>query len=138
MPNSLAISGGAFSGATRGRAIGIWAAMGAVTGAAGPILGGWLIDTVGWRAIFLLNLLLAVAAIGLALGFEREILLQTRRRRSTCFEPSWRPPRAFGVMTWGLTVGSGSDGWTTSAVIAIGGGAVLLLFLGVEDGRTRP
>src|ERR1700730_6266491 len=66
MPNSLAILGGAFSGATRGRAIGIWAAMDAVTGAAGPILGGWLIDTVGWRAIFLLNLPLAVAAIGLA------------------------------------------------------------------------
>lgn len=58
--------------ATRGRAIGIWAAMGAVTGAAGPILGGWLIDTVGWRAIFLLNLPLAVAAIGLALGFVRD------------------------------------------------------------------
>jgi MFS family permease len=55
MSNSLAILGGAFAGATRGRAIGIWAAMGAVTGAAGPVLGGLLIDTVGWRAIFLLN-----------------------------------------------------------------------------------
>src|SRR6202795_4270290 len=60
MPNSLAILGTAFSGEARGRAIGIWASMGAVVGAAGPVLGGWVIDTVGWRVIFLLNIPLAV------------------------------------------------------------------------------
>src|SRR5882757_1141540 len=67
MPNSLAILGASFSGETRGRAIGIWASMGAVMSAIGPVLGGWLIDTVGWRAIFLINLPLAAGAIGLAL-----------------------------------------------------------------------
>src|SRR6202012_695405 len=56
MPNSLAILGASFSGAARGKAIGIWASMGAVMGAAGPVLGGWLIDHVGWRAIFFINL----------------------------------------------------------------------------------
>src|SRR5476649_364372 len=40
MPNSLAILGGAFSGEARGRAIGTWAAMGAMAGAIGPVLGG--------------------------------------------------------------------------------------------------
>src|ERR1700704_1205864 len=44
LPNSLAILGASFSGEARGRAIGIWAALGAVMGAAGPVLGGWLID----------------------------------------------------------------------------------------------
>ncbi|HSY96127.1 MAG TPA: MFS transporter, partial [Steroidobacteraceae bacterium] len=39
MPNSLAILGGAFSGVERGRAIGTWAAVGAVAGAVGPIAG---------------------------------------------------------------------------------------------------
>lgn len=135
MPNSLAILGGAFSGATRGRAIGIWAAMGAVTGAAGPILGGWLIDTVGWRAIFLLNLPLAVAAIGLALGFVRDPPANPKPAPLDLLG-ALLATASLGVMTWGLTVGSGSDGWTTSAVIAIGGGAVLLLaFLGVEERR---
>src|ERR1700681_1621825 len=63
MPNSLAILGAGFSGEARGRAIGIWASMGAVMGAFGPVLGGWLIDTVGWRSIFLINPPLATGAI---------------------------------------------------------------------------
>jgi MFS family permease len=72
LPNSLAILGEAFEGSARGRAIGMWAAMGAVIGAVGPVLGGWLIDTVGWRAIFLLNLPLAIAAILLAVAYVPE------------------------------------------------------------------
>ena len=67
MPNSLAILGASFSGEARGRAIGIWASAGAVLAAIGPVLGGWLIDVVGWRAIFLINLPLAAGAILLAL-----------------------------------------------------------------------
>src|SRR5437868_1003259 len=46
MPNSLAILGASFSGEMRGRAIGIWASMGAGMAAIGPVLGGWLIDSV--------------------------------------------------------------------------------------------
>src|ERR1700686_209570 len=72
MPNSLAILGAGFSGEARGRAIDIWASMGAVMGAFGPVLGGWLIDTVGWRSIFLINLPLATAAIALAILFVRD------------------------------------------------------------------
>src|SRR4051812_37886988 len=54
MPNSLAILGATFEGEAKGRAIGVWAATGAVAGAGGPVLGGWLIDLENWRAIFLL------------------------------------------------------------------------------------
>src|SRR5580658_8273539 len=69
MPNSLAILGASFSGEARGRSIGIWAAVGAAMTALGPVLGGSLIDSVGWRAIFLINLPLAAGAIVLALLF---------------------------------------------------------------------
>ena len=71
LPNSLAILGESFSDEARGRAIGIWAAAGAIMGAVGPVLGGWLIDLTGWRAIFLINLPLALAAIALALAYIR-------------------------------------------------------------------
>ncbi len=66
MPASLALLGAAFIGEARGRAVGTWAAAGAITGALGPLAGGWLIDAVGWRSIFLINLPLAVAAAWLA------------------------------------------------------------------------
>jgi EmrB/QacA subfamily drug resistance transporter len=65
-PASLAMIGAHFTGEARGRAIGTWAAAAALTTALGPVLGGWLVDSVGWRSIFFLNL--PLAAIGLLLA----------------------------------------------------------------------
>lgn len=67
VPASLAIIGNAFEGEARGKAIGTWAAWAAITGAAGPVLGGWLVDAVSWRAIFFLNVPMALATIALSL-----------------------------------------------------------------------
>jgi EmrB/QacA subfamily drug resistance transporter len=65
-PASLAIIGAAYSGKQRGPAIGTWAAAAALTTALGPPLGGWLVDAVGWRSIFFINLPLGIAAVALA------------------------------------------------------------------------
>jgi len=134
MPNSLAILGQTFSGESKGRAIGIWAAAGAAMGAIGPVIGGWLIDLGSWRAIFLLNLPLAVGAIVLA----------------WCFVPRDRqsgnvPLDTFGgvlatiglaALTWALTVGSGNRGWTPGALIAaVLSMGLLLLYVRVEKQR---
>ena len=72
MPSSLAIIGSAYSGEGRGRAIGTWAAAGAITMALGPPLGGWLVDTVGWRAIFFINLPVGAAALWLGTKLPRD------------------------------------------------------------------
>jgi EmrB/QacA subfamily drug resistance transporter len=135
MPNSLAILGGAFSGPARGRAIGIWAATGAMAGAAGPVIGGWLIDTLDWRAIFLINLPFAAAAILLALWFAPG----TKRDRAPV------PLDVVGALlatcglagvTWGLTLGTAAQGWTNAAAIPLGFGLLLLgAFLWVEKRR---
>jgi len=61
VPGSLAIIGAAFEGEARGRAIGTWAGFTAITTAVGPVMGGWLIEHVSWRAIFLINIPLALA-----------------------------------------------------------------------------
>jgi EmrB/QacA subfamily drug resistance transporter len=66
-PTSLAMIGAAYTAKARGRAIGTWAAAGALTTALGPPLGGWLVDAVGWRSIFLINPPLGVAAVALAM-----------------------------------------------------------------------
>jgi EmrB/QacA subfamily drug resistance transporter len=62
-PGSLAIIQASFAPGDRARAVGAWSGLGGVAGAAGPLLGGWLVQTAGWRWVFLLNLPLAVAVI---------------------------------------------------------------------------
>ena len=72
MPNSLALLGGAYPADKRGQAIGTWAAFGVIASAAGPPLGGWLIEVFGWRAIFFINVPVALAAIAIAKTRVRE------------------------------------------------------------------
>src|SRR5262245_36942918 len=55
VPGSLAIITATFDEAERGRAIGTWSGFSAITTAIGPVLGGWLIEHVSWRAVFILN-----------------------------------------------------------------------------------
>jgi EmrB/QacA subfamily drug resistance transporter len=126
MPNSLAILGQTFSGASKGRAIGIWAATGAAMGAIGPVLGGWLIDLGSWRAIFLLNLPLACGAIILAW----RIVPHDRHSETYPLDTVGALLATIGLaaLTWALTVGSSRSGWTPAALSAAGI-AVLLLFI---------
>src|SRR3954462_10072713 len=72
LPNSLALLNAAYSGERRGRAVGISAAAGAAAAAIAPLIGGWLVDSVGWPAIFFINLPLALGAILHALKFVDE------------------------------------------------------------------
>lgn len=55
-PGSLAMIDASFRPEDRARAIGAWSGLAGVTTAFGPLLGGWLVDVVSWRAIFLINL----------------------------------------------------------------------------------
>jgi EmrB/QacA subfamily drug resistance transporter len=62
-PGSLAIIQASFAADDRPRAVGAWSGLGGVAGAAGPLLGGWIVSAVGWRWVFLLNLPLAAMVI---------------------------------------------------------------------------
>ena len=55
-PGSLAIIEASFRPGDRARAIGAWSGLGGVATALGPLLGGYLIGAISWRAIFIINL----------------------------------------------------------------------------------
>lgn len=72
VPGSLAIISATFDDAERGRAIGTWSGFSAITAAIGPVAGGWLIEHVSWRAVFFLNVPLALVVVALSTRFMRE------------------------------------------------------------------
>jgi EmrB/QacA subfamily drug resistance transporter len=72
VPGSLAIISATFDDAERGRAIGTWSGFSAITTALGPVIGGWLIENVSWRAAFFLNVPLALVVVVLSLRFMDE------------------------------------------------------------------
>ena len=123
MPNSLAILGSAFTGPAKGRAIGIWAATGAAMGAVGPVLGGWLIDVAGWRTIFLINLPVAVAAVVLGV---RYVPRDSGATGTLDWAGGLTVTAALGALTYGLTIGAGSAGWTLVALLTVAASLVLL------------
>src|SRR6202161_604391 len=66
-PGSLAIIDAVFHPDDRTKAIGAWAGLGAVSGAIGPLVGGYLTDAVSWRAIFLINIPLGAFVVAAAI-----------------------------------------------------------------------
>src|SRR6202521_2195627 len=130
-PASLAMLGATFDQHERSHAIGIWAGVGALTAAAGPVLGGWLVDQVSWRAIFLLNVPLAVAAAGLALFFACE----SRDDRAKRLDWIGAATVAIGLaaITFALSAipASGFHDKTVLAALAVGA-AFLISFVAVE------
>src|SRR6266516_2167350 len=68
VPGSLAIISSSFPEKERGRAIGTWSGFSAITTAVGPEIGGWLIEHISWRAVFFINIPIALLVIFISLG----------------------------------------------------------------------
>lgn len=66
-PGTLAILEASFVPEDRARAIGAWSGLGGVASAAGPFLGGWLVEAGSWRLVFLINVPLAALVVAIAL-----------------------------------------------------------------------
>jgi len=125
LPNSLAVLGESFSGEARGRAIGIWAAVAAAIGAVGPVLGGFLIDHWGWRMIFTINVPVSVAGALLAIKVVHDAP-RGGGTKSLDLLGGILATAALAALTYALTVGTGRDGWTLPALLALVLGVTLL------------
>ncbi|MCC8392736.1 MFS transporter [Paraburkholderia sp. MMS20-SJTR3] len=138
VPSSLAIIGAVFDDAARGRAIGTWAGVGAITSALGPVAGGWLVDVWSWRAIFFLNLPLAALTIVLALAAVPNSH-SADATRALDWPGALSAAAGLGALTFGLTLAS-SRGFAQPLVLGTLGAGVLILvaFVLIEARSANP
>ncbi len=134
LPNSLALLNAAYHGEKRGRAVGTWAAAGAASSAIAPLIGGWLVDNVGWQAIFFINVPPAAGAMLLAVMFVRE----SRGEGAARTDYPGAALATLGLLgtTYGLTRWSSSATLDAIAIATVAAGLVTLaVFLWVQARR---
>jgi EmrB/QacA subfamily drug resistance transporter len=121
----------------RARAIGIWGGVIGISMALGPIVGGILVETVGWRGIFWVNLPVGVAAIILTALFVPE----SRAPRARPFDPVGQVLViiTLAALTYGIIEGPGS-GWTSAKILGCFAVALAALaaLVGYEPRRADP
>jgi EmrB/QacA subfamily drug resistance transporter len=138
VPGSLAIIGASFPENERGRAIGAWSGMSAITGAAGPVIGGWLIEHASWRWAFFINLPLAAVTLAIVFWQVPESRGEMRGKRL-----DW-PGALLVTVGLGLIVfallESSNHGWRDERVVGglAAGVAALVLFVVVESRSAAP
>ena len=137
-PGSLAILEASFRREDRSRAIGAWSGLAGVASAIGPFVGGWLVDTGSWRAIFVLNLPLAVFVVAVAGRHVPESRDPARAGRLDG-PGAVLVALTLGALSWAL-IAAGDDGWAAPAVV----GALVLglvsaaVLVAVERRRPDP
>jgi EmrB/QacA subfamily drug resistance transporter len=132
MPATLSIITDAFPASERGKAMGMWAGVSALALAVGPVLGGFLTEHVSWRAIFYLNIPVAIGAVIAALFAVRESRDTTVGREVDY--------AGVAVLTATLTalvlalVEGNNWGWGSTPIVALLVGAVVgaVAFVAIE------
>ncbi|MFA6495062.1 MAG: DHA2 family efflux MFS transporter permease subunit [Candidatus Paceibacterota bacterium] len=138
-PTAMAIIAVTFPhGKQRAQALGLWSVSFAAASVFGPLLGGPLIDTFGWRSVFLVNLPVGLLGLGMALTFIRE---SVGERVSRAFD--W-----WGALTLGAALASlvlvldqgTSWGWTSLSSVACYLLVVALtaVFIAIEQRHPEP
>lgn len=137
VPGSLALISSVYPKERRGVAIGTWSAFSGITGAAGPVIGGYLVEHVSWHWAFLINLPLGIALVAVCL---------------------WRVPESHGAHAGRLDLGGAllataglagvvfalieapQQGWTSASVLVAAGVGVaaLVAFVLVERRSSAP
>jgi EmrB/QacA subfamily drug resistance transporter len=136
VPGSLAIISATFSEKDRGKAIGTWSGATAITTALGPLLGGWLIQHVSWRAVFFLNVPIAFTVLVLIFLFVPESR-DEEDSGSLDFAGAILATLGLGGIVFGL-IESSRLGFHDAAVIAtIASGAGLLATFVFVEARLR-
>jgi EmrB/QacA subfamily drug resistance transporter len=138
VPGSLAILGASFQESERGKAIGTWSAFTSITSAAGPVLGGFLIEHASWRWVFFLNLPVALAVVAITLWHVPE-----SRNEKAAATLDWPGALLASIGLAGLVyalIESAKRSWSDPVLIAVSilGVSALAAFVVVESKSTVP
>ena len=135
VPGSLALISSSFSEKERGKAIGTWSGFSAMTTAIGPVLGGWLVEHVSWRAVFFLNLPLALAVLVISVWHVPETREENNGRLD--WHGAALATLGLGGLVFGL-IESPRRGFGDSLVIVtLVGGIVCLVLFVVHEARAK-
>ena len=137
VPCSLALLNQAAAGdaRVRAKAVSLWTAAGAVAMAVGPVLGGLLVDTIGWRSIFLINIPIGFVGIFLTQSFVQE-----SATRHHTFDPAGQLLAILALLGLvGAVIGSEGNGFSATVcfilIAAVISGAA---FAFVESRASNP
>ena len=116
-PSSLALVLPEFPVERRSAAIGVWGAVGAVAAASGPTVGGFLVDTFTWHAVFLINIPLCILAIAVGAKLLKESRDETAPRTVDYFGAVLA---VFGVGLLTLMIVQSDEwGWVTQRALIV-------------------
>ena len=138
VPGSLAIIRASFEGEEQGRAFGLWAGASGATAILGPVIGGFLVDSISWRAAFFINAPLLLLAF-----YATTKHIEETRDEEASGSFDWLGAAvialAIGGLAFGGIRGQETQWKETSAFIALGvGGAATLVFPILMARRKNP
>ncbi|MGB6454096.1 MAG: MFS transporter [Streptosporangiaceae bacterium] len=135
-PGSLAIIQASFAPGQRARAVGAWSGLGGVAAAVGPLVGGWLVQSAGWRWVFLLNLPLAAVVIAVSVRHVPETRDPTAHGGFDVTGAGLAALALAGI-TYALIEATGSASTIAVVLAAVIGVAAAVGFVAIERRRTR-
>ena len=124
-------------GPERNRALGVWGAAMGAGGAAGVLLGGVLVDGLGWQSVLFVNVPVGALAIALA----PRLLIESRTDGATPaldFPGAVTVTAGLAVLAWGLVDAGGNWGSTATLARLVGGVALLGAFAAIEARTAEP
>ena len=137
-PVSLAIIIAVFPRERRGAAIGVWGALSGLAAAAGPVLGGFLVQNFDWRWIFFVNLPFCIVGLIMVAMFVPETReLGTSKK----LDPLGLLTLSIAIFCLVLAIIQGNDwGWTSTPVLSLFAGSIvaIILFFIVESRVPEP
>lgn len=137
VPGSLAIISNSFPESERGRAIGTWSGFSAITTAIGPVIGGWLIEHVSWRAVFFINVPFALLVILISLWHVPES--SDEQSAKLDWKGATVGALGLGALVYGL-LESSRRGFADPSVLfsLVTAGVLLVIFVIVERRISNP